>query len=113
MEFHGDFGRAILDCELNFNEKIWDQNYELLEEYQSRNNSIPSHFIIYKDIKIGGWCSKQRHKKKNNKLTKLKIKRMEKIPGWKWNRADKWNELYDLVIEYQSLNNSIPLFELE
>lgn len=64
----------------NFNKR-----YTELINWISINNKIPTQHekkIVGK--KLGIWCNRQRLIKRQNKLSKDKIKQLEKIKGWTW-----------------------------
>lgn len=60
-------------------ERKWNDKYELLLEFIEIYGRLPKHMEIYKDIKIGYWCSKQRKKKKAGELSEERIKKLENI----------------------------------
>ena len=63
----------------------WFNNYELLKDYQQKENKLPSQsYETFCGIKLGNWVDTQRQEQKNNKLSQEKIKLLEEIPGWKW-----------------------------
>ena len=110
-QLYEKFGKGILDCELSWSEKLeerWNEMYDLLIEYIDNNKEIiPVHQTLHKSKNIGGWCSYQRSMKRINKLSKKKIGQLEKIKGWFWDR-DKWNIMYDLLINYSVKNGVVP-----
>lgn len=75
----------------NYKPNSWDDKFTILKEFVSEYFYIPQFDYIYnekitgyKNINIGGWCSKQKKKYLNGKLRKHRIKKMNKIPGWYW-----------------------------
>ena len=75
-------------------DKQWMENYNILKGL----NEIPSsHFVTECGVNIGRWCSKQRTKKKTNKLSPDRIVLLEKIPEWFWDMDNQWNENYNIL----------------
>jgi hypothetical protein len=97
-----DFGKEIVRNE-------WETNYIILKKYHVSNNSIPSSNVIYENIKIGDWCDRQRQTYKKNKLDEEKVKLLELLDGWMWEKKnDKWDINYDLLKKYIIENGSCP-----
>ena len=75
-------------------DKQWMENYNILKGL----NEIPSsHFVTECGVNIGRWCSKQRTKKKTNKLSPDRIVLLEKIHEWFWDMDNQWNENYNIL----------------
>jgi hypothetical protein len=63
----------------------WMEKYNELKDYFKNNNKLP-----YTSNKIyGHWIDKQRQNKKNGKLSDEKIKLLEELNGWFWERKKK------------------------
>ena len=65
--------------------KSFDDNYIELSEWVNQNNKIPSENsknVI--ESRLGRWCSRQRANKRNNKLEKENINKLNKIKKWYW-----------------------------
>jgi hypothetical protein len=77
----------------------WYTNYKLLKNYEEIEGKLPDRFLTIDGIKIGNWIGIQRHNKKNDNLSKKRIKLLEEIPGWFWeqNLQDDWMKKYELL----------------
>lgn len=92
---------------------MWMKKYNLLYEYVTKNNFLPTQETEYKEVKIGEWISRQRCTKKGKrrgKMDQIRIKLLEKIPGWKWeyDKDDCWMEKYNMLKEYIEENKYLP-----
>ena len=77
----------------------WDYYYEKLFNYYTINN----HSDIKKseDIKLGNWTIVQRRQRRNNKLTKEQIIKLNQL-NFKWNvDEEKWEKLFLLLVQYK------------
>lgn len=99
---------SIMDCVWkcidNFNAV-----YEKLKNWVEENKRIPSDKSKNTlEKQLGRWCSRKRVDKKQNRLEKDKIDKLEKITGWYW-KQDSFNELYIKLIDWMTDNdNKIP-----
>lgn len=95
----------------------WNINYELLKEYVSINKKLPIVKIEYKGVKLGNWCNNQRKSyrgKSQFKITQRQIDLLQQISGWMWDiYQDQWNINYELLKEYVTINNKLPIFKTE
>ena len=46
--------------------------------------------------------------KKKDKLLEERIKKLELLDGWKWDKDEKWNETYEQVKNFLNTNNKFP-----
>ena len=70
------------------------EKYELLKKIKK----IPIiSYVSECGVKLGSWCDRQRTDKKKDKLSKDKIKLLEKIPGWFWDLEQLWMNNYELL----------------
>ena len=98
IDLNKSFSQGILDVEINWNEKKWMENYNVLKGL----NEIPSSRCKNKSYaKLSGWCSRQRSEKKKNKLSQDRINLLEKIPGWFWevDYDERWMNKYNILKE--------------
>ena len=105
------FARGVLDCEINWNDKRWDENYQLLKTYVDDEKEIPVRsFTTTCGINLGIWCSKQRSNKKKGGLLPVRIKLLEEISGWWWEQdlKQKWYEDLSKTTEFVIENGKIP-----
>jgi predicted helicase len=74
----------------NINIKSFDESYTELKKWINENNKMPSYHSTDKiERYLGSWSSRRRVEYKKGKLSKDKIKKLEKLSLWYWNRYDK------------------------
>ena len=61
-----------------FYNNSWNNYYFLLKEY-IKDKDFPRNRTEFKGEKLGGWCSRQRQLKKQNKLSKERIQKLNEI----------------------------------
>jgi effector-binding domain-containing protein len=59
--------------------------------------------------KLSNFCNVNKRNKKYNKLSDEKIKLLEEIPYWYWEKEDTFYKIYYKLKDYVELNNKIPL----
>ena len=113
------FCQGILDVDINWNEKKWEENFKLLKKYIIENNKIPNKEDKNNNIKIlGCWLGSQKSNYKFNKEgMKIYPKRRKKWEEFikhddfkKYFLSDEqqWiNSLQELK-EYIDTNNKLP-----
>ncbi len=94
-------------------DKIWNDYYQLLKEYQEKHGNIDVPRSYEKDgMKLGKWLSAQRQAYKGigtNKITEEQIKLLNHL-GIKWQVRDEiWNDYYQLLKEYQEKHGNIDV----
>ncbi|AYV79564.1 MAG: superfamily II helicase, partial [Faunusvirus sp.] len=100
----------------NINCSIWklidpfNTNYSILKKIIDKNNKIPHHCSNnITERQIGLWCKQLRINKKNNQLSSDKLKLLESLPLWKWDRHDdEFNENIDNLNNWVIQNNKMP-----
>lgn len=112
VKLNKQFGQGVLDVNINWNEKRWEENYEILKKYMLENNNIcvTENYVTECGIKIGSWISNQRHNKLQGKLSQYRIDRLELLDGWYWKvDFDKvWNANYEKVKDFIDKYNKRP-----
>ena len=89
-------------------DKQFDNNYQQLFEFVSTEDRIPSTNAINAiEKKLGGWCSRIRNYMRNGKLDDIKIKRMEKIDGWYWEK-NYFDDNYHNLLEWVNISDRLP-----
>ncbi len=89
---------------------IFDETYNRLKNWIEQNKRIPSNKSKnLEEKKLGQWCSHKRKDKNNNKLDENKIKKMEQLNGWYWNRDDIFDETYNRLKIWIDVNKRVPL----
>ncbi len=94
-------------------DKIWNDYYQLLKEYQEEHGNIDVPRRYEKDgMRLGAWLSTQRQDYKENgknRITKKQIELLNHL-GMKWQiRDEKWNDYYQLLKEYQEEHGNIDV----
>jgi superfamily II DNA or RNA helicase len=100
---------CIIDCEVI---DVWEQKYEILNKYcENEKNKFPSESIIIDGENIGTWINTQRTNKKKGKIFENRIKKLEQIRGWFWNKNldEEWNDNYDMIKNYYKKNKKYPI----
>lgn len=90
----------------------WNQWYEKLKKFIEIHNRLPSDHTKKKEEKqLGTWCSNQRAYKKNDKLEKWRIDKLNQLIGWFWEYDfdANWNQIYDKLKTFFEINNRLPL----
>jgi hypothetical protein len=104
------FCQGVLDVDINWNEKKWEENFKLLKKYIIENNKIPNKESKNNNIKIlGCWLGSQKSNYKFNKEgMKIYPKRRKK-----WEEFIKHDEFkkYFLSDEQQWVNSLQELKE--
>ncbi len=99
----------------------WDKvdafeiKYDELVRWVNDNKRIPSDKSNDEtERKLGKFCNHKRQSKKNGKLEKAKIDKLEKINGWYWSAVSEtrivktFDEHYNELIKWINLNNKFP-----
>ena len=99
--FHN--GAVCPACNNYFNNK-WEKMYAILVKYKAEigNTNIPKR-ATYKGFNLGSWCQKQRRDKRNGKLNKNRVNKLDVI-DFDWEPlGTKWYRKYELYKRY--INN--------
>jgi superfamily II DNA or RNA helicase len=65
----------------------FDEQYEKVKEWIEKNNRIPSTKSKNEEEKqFGKWCGYKRTDKRKNKLSDDKIKKLDELPFWYWDK---------------------------
>ena len=87
----------------------FDEMYAKLNGWIKKFKKMPSSTSKNDEEKqLGIWCTSRRKDKKNDKLSLNKIKKLEKVDGWYWERNDPFNDHYNSLLEYVKKYNKIP-----
>ena len=77
----------------------WVLDNKKLPSSESKNST---------EKRLGIWCQRQRQLKKYKKLDQERIKKLQNIPKWFWNKEEKFNQTYNLLLEWISVNKKLP-----
>jgi hypothetical protein len=68
-------------------EQEWENKLEEVKKYINKYNKIPSNKSKnIEEKQLGTFCSGQRYNKRNNKLSKDRIKKLEELKYWFWEK---------------------------
>jgi len=86
-------------------EIIFQENYKLLLKYVNENNQLPD-----RNWEKGNWIYHMRQYKKKGKLDKNKIKLLEEIKYWFWEKDldSEWNSIFCELKIWKEVNGKIP-----
>ena len=90
---------------------LWNNIYRDVKKWIKINNKIPSKRSTDPIEQIlGSWCATQRASKRNNKLTKNRIKKLNKLDGWYWkfDLDTIWNKTHLELEKWININNKLP-----
>jgi superfamily II DNA or RNA helicase len=90
-------------------EDPFDKDYNRLVKWVAENKRIPSKKsknLIEKQL--GTWCSDRRKYKKQGKLDQEKIKMLQVMPGWYWEKTDYFSDDYNKFTKWVKENNKMP-----
>jgi superfamily II DNA/RNA helicase len=87
----------------------FDVVYERLKAWVDIHNRIPSDKAKDKvEKQIGQWTSDQRQYNKKGKLNEYKIKKLELIKYWYWEKEDTFDKIYKQVKAWVDINDKLP-----
>lgn len=87
----------------------FDDNYNEVFKWNKEHKIIPSKESIDPvERRLGTWCSNRRVNKKDNILSEERIKQLEKLDGWYWEKDDPFYNVYDEVKKWNAENQRIP-----
>lgn len=77
----------------------WDVAYDRLVDYVQREGQLPPQGHVADDgFTLGGWVATQRDRRRNNKLSDDRRRRLERIPCWVWEPlAESWEYAYGIL----------------
>jgi len=84
----------------------WTARLILLQAYVAREG----HCLVPKthveaNVNLGTWVVAQRQAHRNNKLSELRTRALEAVPGWTWTvRGESWEENFSLLEQYAKAN---------
>jgi len=100
-----------IDMIWNIYELQWCEYYDLLVEYYNTNGNslVPLRYSTNDNKKLGYWVSEQRTNYRRDKLSKEKIKLLEKV-DMVWDPASLiWEETYQIAKQYYEENNNLSI----
>ena len=88
----------------------WEENYTLLKEYiDLHKNSLVPVKTIYKQVKLGEWCAKQRRIYHDNLLSFERIEKLNNI-NFAWDFLDKrWDIMYEALLTFYNEHKHLKI----
>ena len=91
----------------------WDRYYSALEKYYEENGDInvPYYYKTENDLSLGRWLCEQKrlYREKSERITKTKIKKLEKLKI-NWNYiSDVWLKNYEVLKKYYVEHGNIDV----
>jgi len=86
---------------------LWEYKYRLCQEYEEKHGLIKGEQVIFRNINIRKWISRQMNKEKNNVLTENKIILINELKTVKILKTNKWKLMCNLVVEYEEQNGLV------
>jgi len=88
---------------------LFDDHYNELKQWILINKKIPSqHSNDLQEKQFGSWCSRKRVDKKKGKLTDDKIKKLEELDKWYWDKNDLFDDHYNELKQFIEINKKFP-----
>lgn len=83
----------------------WSKNYEKLKDFYAREGRWPRRG----EGSLGTWCNTQRQVRKNGKLTKERIRRLDTIGFvWAYDGEKEWLKNYETLDRFRALYHRFP-----
>jgi hypothetical protein len=88
----------------------WDQTFAAVLAFRGKHNRWPLADATGAEDVLARWISNQRKVWKMGELSLDRIKRLEALPGWSWDRwADTWDQNFEAVQAFHAKHNRWPL----
>jgi superfamily II DNA or RNA helicase len=93
----------------DFEKELFIKRYNELKEWVEINKRLPNQSSNdFNENKLSEWCCSRRRNKRKNKLSEDKIKLLEEIKGWYWEK-DLFMETYNKLKLWIDVNGKFPL----
>ena len=97
------------DWSWNFQAEQWGKTRLKVRDFIDKYGCYPSKKSPNKaERSLAGWCIGQKSRKRLGTMPQLRIKLLEQLPGWQWDRFYSWEELHDFLRTYVSLYGTYP-----
>jgi hypothetical protein len=93
----------------DYAEDKWSIGFEYLKQFENElnSNSIPNSVNESINYNLSGWVNDQINNYRKNKISPERIKLLESVNGWVWNRREhKWEIGFSELTNYVSQNNT-------
>ena len=81
----------------------WDFMYGQLLQFVEMNGHARPPAKKVERTNFEQWVADQRYKYNKGELSKQRVAKLQKLPGWTWDPlGDSWNKFYDLTIQFSN-----------
>jgi len=94
-----------------WSDDTWQLYYDAARIFITKKQRLPyKNEIDSTGKKIGEWVSRQQTRKRNGHttITKERIRLLESLPDWSWEKKDVWREGYECLKSFITKNKRIP-----
>jgi len=89
----------------------WDEGYLRLLAYLSEqgHTRVPLPYVV-DNYPLGAWVARQRHAHSKKKLSDQRVRKLEQLDGWCWNRYEaEWQEAYDRLTAFAAKQGHVDV----
>lgn len=87
----------------------FNNHYEKLKKFVIKNNKMPSYTTQNKEEQsLYNWCTMMRSDMRINKLDKYKIKKLESIKCWFWEKENLFDKYYKKIKVFVKMYKKLP-----
>jgi len=88
----------------------WDQSFVAAQAFHTKHNRWPAQRGSGEEGELAVWISIQRRRRKRNKLSLDRVKRLEELPGWSWDPfGDAWDQSFVAAQAFYTKHNRWPV----
>ena len=88
------------------NRARWESWYKALLAYRRAHGDCRVPISPKERADLGSWVSSQRHLRREGKLSKDRLRRLDKV-GFVWDLwIDKWEQMYAALVEYKKVHGT-------
>jgi superfamily II DNA or RNA helicase len=94
---------ALPDWTWETREAAWEEAFERLQSYACREGQslVPTSYRDRDGFKLGDWVARQRQRRQRGTLTRERVRRLESLPGWAWDKREAaWEEAFTRLQSY-------------
>ena len=97
------------DWSWDFQAEQWGKTRLKVRDFIDKHGGYPSEKSPNKAEKsLAAWCRGQKVRKRLGTMPQLRIKLLEQLPGWQWDRFYSWEQLHDFLRTYVALYGTYP-----
>ena len=117
LDFSKKFCSAVIECEVSYNEELWNSKHEKLILYMEEHKKTPNQHDKNKEVALlGSWVSRQNqnYRKIKKIMTNPNIRKkwedtMQKYSEYFMSPEDIWHSTHEKSILYMEEHKKIPL----